>query len=160
MGPRHRPPLGVRVFAGLLGVGVLALNAAVMLSDRAPSFLRRVFGDFAGRLSDRIDAGGRPAQIATDPRLPEGDSLVHIAVWGLAIVMVGLAVWTWRGLAVGGVVVFVASIVVEVAQGRYTDTRVVELDDIVANGVGIVLGSLVVAACYLIWSAVAQAARR
>lgn len=153
--PRHRPPLGLRVLAALLGVGMLAFNAALMLSDRAPSVLRRVFGDSARRLFERIDAGARVSSVASDPRLPESDALVHIAVWALAIGLVGVAVWSWAGLLIGGVAVFALSLVVEVLQGRLSDTRAVEASDVAANGLGVALGAGAVAACYLAWSALA-----
>ena len=154
--PRHRPPVGVRVIAALLGGAVLVFNAALMVSDRARGCLRRLFGDWVRRLSERIDAGARVALVASDPRLPESDALVHIAVWGLAVGLVGLAVWTWTGLAVGTIVVFACSVSVEFAQGRLSDTREVELSDVVANAFGIAIGVTVVAACYVAWSALAR----
>lgn len=59
-------------------------NVALMLSDRAPGFLRRTFADTAGR-------------IAAD-RLPESAAVTRIAVWATATVLMGLTIWTWRGL--------------------------------------------------------------
>lgn len=150
--PRHRPPLGLRVPAAMLGVGVLVFNAALMVSDRAPGFL----GTAARRLSERLDAGSRVRSAATDPRLPESDALVHIAVWALAIGLVGIAVWTWRGLLGGGVVVLGFSLVVELSQERLSDSRGFEMSDVGANAVGVVLGLLAVAVCYVTWSALAQ----
>jgi hypothetical protein len=154
--PRHRPPLGLRLVPAVLAVAALLFNAAVMLSDRAPSSLRGIGGDLVRRLSDRIDAGGRPSRIAADPRLPESDTLVHIGLWGTAMILVGLTLWTWRGLAVAAVVVFATSVLIEIAQARVTDTRVSQWEDVVANAVGIGLGTVVVAACYLAWSAGAK----
>lgn len=153
--PHHRPPLGLRVIAAVLGVGMLAFNAALMVSDRAPGVLRRVFGDSARRLFERIDAGARVSSVASDPRVPESDALVHIAVWALAVVLVGVAVWTWAGLVIGGVAVFACSLFVEVSQGRLSDTRAVEASDAAANGLGVAIGSSAVAGCYLAWSALA-----
>ena len=115
-----------------------------------------MFGDVVRRLSERIDAGARVPSVASDSRLAESDALVHIAVWGLAIGFVGVAVWTWRGLIVGAIVVFAGSLVVELAQGRLSDTRDVEMSDVLANAVGVALGVIVVAACYLAWSALAR----
>lgn len=150
--PRHRPPIGLRVIAAMLGVGVLLFNAALMVSDRAPGFL----GNAARRLSARLDAGTSIRSAATDPRLPESDALVHIAVWALAIGLVGIAVWTWRGLLVGGVVVFGCSVVVEISQERLSDSRNFEMSDVAANATGVVVGASVVAVCYLTWSALAR----
>ena len=93
---------------------------------------------FARRLFARIDASDRAAEVLSDPRLPESDAIVHVAVWALAVGLVGLAVWTWRGLFVGAVAVFAASLLVEAAQGRYSDTRAVEASDVRANAAGVV----------------------
>ena len=94
-----------------------------------------------------------PPTCLSDPRLPESDAIVHVAVWALAVGLVGLAVWTWRGLLVGAVAVFAASLLVEAAQGRYSDTRAVEASDVRANAAGIVVGTVAVAFCYLAYSA-------
>ena len=151
--PLHRPPVWLRAGFALLGVAVLVFNLLLMLSDRAPGALRRVGGDFMRRLFDRIDASDRAADVLADPRLPESDAIVHVAVWALAVGLVGLAVWTWRGLLVGAGAVLAASLVVEAAQGRWSDTRAVEADDVRANAVGVVVGTIAVAACYVFYSA-------
>jgi hypothetical protein len=156
---RHRPPLGLRVFIAMLGAGAVLFNAALMLSDRAPGASRRFGGEFVARLSERIDAGGRPAQLANNPRLPSSDALVHIGVWGVATLLVGLALWSWRGLVIGAAVLLVLSAAIEVAQGRYTDTRTSQVGDMVANGVGVAVGTAAAAGCYLLWSLGAQLAR-
>lgn len=153
--PVHRPPVAIRAVAALLGVMVLLFNAALMLSDRAPALLRLVGGDLVRRASERIDAGERVSQVASDARVADGDALVHIVVWALAIVLVGLAVWTWRGLVIGAIAVWICSTVVEFGQDRWTDTRSAQRDDILANLVGVGLGTAAVALCYLCWSAVA-----
>lgn len=78
--------------------------------------------------------------------------------------MLGVAVWTWRGLIVGAIVVFACSLVVEFMQGRLSDTRSVEVSDVLANALGVALGVMVVSVCYLAWNALARlfaaAARR
>ncbi len=137
----------------MLGVAVLVFNALLMLSDRAPSALRRVGGDFVRRLFERVDAGARAADVLADPRLPESDAIVHVAVWAVAVGLVGLAVWTWRGLLVGAAAVFGASVVVEAAQGRWSDTRAVEASDVRANAAGVALGTIAVGLCYVTYSA-------
>lgn len=134
------------MLAGLLGLGMLLVNAALMMSDRAPGVLRR--------LSDRIDTGGAGAsRLASDPRLPEGDSLVHIGVWAVAAILVGFALWSWIGLIAGGAVVFGGSLVVEYSQERFATTRTTQVSDVYANGLGVVTGIAVVACCYVAWSA-------
>ncbi len=134
---------------GLLGVAVVAFNVALMLSDRAPGFLRRLFGDAVDRLSDRIDQAPRlPAD-----QLPSSDSIVHIAVWGAAMALVGLTVWSWRGLVVAAIGVLAVSAVVELGQGVYSSTRSVEFSDALANAMGVVAGTVAAALAYLAWSA-------
>jgi len=154
--PRHRPPVALRVVAALLGIAMLAFNAALMISDRAPSVLRRVFGDSARRLFERIDAGDRVSAITSDPRVPQSDALVHIAVWAVAIGLVGIAVWSWAGLVIGGATVLACSLVVEALQGRLSDTRAVEASDAAANALGVAVGATVVAGCYVMWSTAAS----
>lgn len=154
---RHRPPIWLRASVAVLGLGLVAFNAMLMLSDRAPGASRRFGGDVLRRLSERIDAGGRPAAIADRTSVPDGEVLVHLGVWAAATVLVGLAVWTWRGLAVavGGLVV--VSTLIEFGQGRYTDTRVTEMSDVAANIAGIALGAVFVALCYLVWETIGRA---
>ena len=147
--PARRPSVVVRALFGLLGFAVVIFNIALMLSDRAPGFLRRVFGDAVDRLSDRIDAAARiPAE-----QLPGSDAIVHIAVWGAAMALVGLTVWTWRGLVIAALAMLTVSVLVEIAQGVYSSSRAVESSDAFANAVGIGVGTSVAAIAYLLWSA-------
>ncbi|WP_148288683.1 hypothetical protein [Ilumatobacter nonamiensis] len=145
-----RAPLGVRAFLGLLGVSALAFTVALMLSDRAPGVTQQLFGDFAERLSDRLDA----SSTVDTARLPDNDAIVHIGLWGVATLLVALTVWRWWGLVLCGAAVFVASVFVEIGQGRYSTTRSVESSDIMANAAGVAAGTLVAAACMLLWAAV------
>jgi hypothetical protein len=158
--PQHRPPLVIRVFVALLGVAAMLFNGMLMLSDRAPGALQRIGGSAVRRLFERIDLGGRGADVLNDPRLPEDDAIVHIAVWGLAAVLVGWALWSWIGLAVGAIAVFAGSLVIEAMQGSLSTTRQVESSDVKANLVGVALGTTVAAACYLAYSALATLFRR
>jgi len=146
--PSRRPSIGARALFGLLGLAVVLFNVALMLSDRAPGFLRRVFGDTIDRLSDRIDATARiPAE-----QLPGSDVVVHIAVWAAAMALVGLTVWTWRGLVMAALAMLAVSTFVEIAQGVYSSSRAVEPSDVIANALGVAAGTLVAAAAYLLWS--------
>lgn len=72
----HRAPLALRIFIGLIGVTALLFNVALMISNRAPGVTRRLFGDFAQRLADRLDSA---STIAADD-LPGHDAIVHIGV--------------------------------------------------------------------------------
>ncbi len=57
--PALRPPVALRVFIGMVAVGVGLFNVALMLSDRAPGITKQIFGDFAVRLSDRLNRSER-----------------------------------------------------------------------------------------------------
>lgn len=154
--PSSRPPVGLRALFGMVGLAAIVFNASLMLSDRAPGLLRRVFGDAVTRLSARIDANARiPAE-----QLPESDAVVHIAVWAAAALLVGLTIWTWRGLLIGALAVLATSAVVEIAQGVYTSSRAVERSDVIANTIGVALGMLLAAVAYVLWSVGAALGRR
>ncbi len=149
--PYDRPSTSVRTFFGLLGVGVLLFNVALMISDRAPGFTRNLFGGFARRLSDRLDAENRAREL-TDANLPEGDAIVHIGVWGCAALLIMLTLWTWRGVIISAIAVFTASVIIEAAQGVYTSSREVEISDVAANATGVFLGAVSAACCFAAWS--------
>lgn len=152
--PLHRPPLALRAVIGLLGVGALLATAALMLSDRAPRLLRSMFGDAAERLSARLDASG---PMPSTSQLPESDFIVHVGLWTGVALLVAWALWTWRGLLVGAVAVYATSLVIEAAQGVYSDTRHVEAHDALANAVGVAAGTALAGLCYLLWSGFATA---
>ena len=158
-GPAHRPPFASRFFVGLLGLGAMLITVALLLSDRAPGALRSVFGDRVRDLWARIDASGR-VDLPPGSELPPTDFLVHIAIWAVVTTLVGLAIWSWRGLVFAAVVLLGTGIALELAQGRYATTRQVEFHDVVANGIGIGAGVLVSALCYGAWSGVASLTRR
>ncbi|MGA9277376.1 hypothetical protein [Ilumatobacter sp.] len=150
-----RPPLAIRLSIGLIGACALAFNVVLMISDRAPRVTREIFGDFAQRLSDRLDA----STTVDTGRLPGNDAIVHIGVWAFAALLVALTLWRWWGLLVTATAVFAASIVVEIGQGRYSSSRAVESSDVTANAVGVMVGTVVAAGCMLLWSAVSAAVR-
>ena len=157
--PVARPPLAFRAFIGLFAVGAALFNVALMLSDRAPGLTRRIFGDFAVGLADRLNRSERIGSLA-EGRTPGNDSIVHIGVWAVAMVLVGLAIWRWASLVVAAILLFAGSVFVEIGQGRYSSTRAVELSDVIANGAGVTLGIATSAACYLAWSGVAAISGR
>jgi hypothetical protein len=153
--PRHRPPMAVRGFIGLLALTACAFAAALMISDRAPALLVDIFGDAVRQLWDRVDTSQR-ARFATDAALPEKDFVVHVAVWASITGLVALAIWTWVGLVAAVFGVFALSVVIELAQGRFSSTRSVESMDIVANGVGVVAGAATAAVVFVGWNLVAS----
>ncbi len=153
LGPGGRPFGGWRVVPMLLALAAFAVNAVVLLSDRAPGLLRR--------LSRRIDAGvDRAAEVtrldgpARNVRLPQSDFDVHVAIWAVAALLVGLAMWSWSSLLVGNGLVFAASVVLELAQAGYTRSRAVQLADVAANAVGVLAGTVAVAAFAVVWRVV------
>ncbi len=145
LGPGGRPFRGWRIVPVLLAALAFAVNAVVLLSDRAPGLLRRV--------SRRIDAGVDRAANATgidvpggSAQVPRSDFDVHVAIWAIAALLVGLAMWSWLSLLVGNGLVFGVSVALELAQAGYTRSRAVQLGDVAANAVGVVAGTLAVAA--------------
>ena len=140
-------PAVARGLAGLAGLGVLAANTLILLSDRAPGLLRR--------LSDRVDRGTlrlAAAQVGPGRDVPEADFVLHVGMWGLATVLLGLAMGaTWSRLATAGTVL-AYSVGLEVAQGMYTSSRSPQRADVLANGVGVAAGlAVAVALGFLLW---------
>jgi hypothetical protein len=158
-GPTDRPPIASRLFAGVLGFGAMLSTVALLLSDRAPGVLSSMFGDRARRLWERIDASER-VDLPPGSDLPATDFLVHIAIWAVVTTLVGLTIWGWRSLVIAAAGLAVASGLLELAQGRYAETRAVEARDAVANLLGIGVGLVAVACCYVAWSGVCAAVRR
>ena len=145
---RHRPGRGVRGAIALFALGIVVANAMVLLSDRAPRVLRSIFGDFVRRITERLDAGGS-AEAALGARDIGGDSIVHFGLWAVAMLVVGLAIWSWAGLIVASFSVAATSLVVEVAQGRYSSSRAVEATDAAFNLLGVTVGAGAAATVYV-----------
>jgi hypothetical protein len=142
LGPGGRPFRGWRIVPLLLAFLAFAVNLAILLSDRAPGLFRR--------LSLKVDAGvARAASAAggqSDVRIPQSDVDIHIALWAVATLLVGLAMWSWASLFLGACGVLCASLVVEGSQAFLTATRTVQASDAAANLVGVVLGLAAVVA--------------
>lgn len=153
LGPGGRPFRGWRVVPLLLSLGALAANAVILLSDRAPGLLRR--------LSARIDAGVSRAAGATGVDVPGGrvrvsgsDFDVHVLIWAVVALLIGLAMWSWTSLVLGSATLFASSVALELAQRRYSNSRTVQFDDIVANAVGILAATCLVAVFAWAWKLV------
>ena len=114
-----------------------------------------MFGATAANLATRFDVEAR-AMLFFDDGLPESDTLFHIGLWAVVTLLVALTTWTWRGAAMSAASVFVGSVLLEYAQGRFATTRVVELRDINANGVGVILGLVVAGTCMGGWAAMSR----
>jgi hypothetical protein len=150
LGPGGRPFRGWRAVPLLLSLVALAVNAVLLLSDRAPGFLSRV--------SARIDAGVHRAAGAAgvdvpggSVRVPQSDFDVHVAIWALAALLVGLGMWSWASLVMASAAVLVASGVLELAQQAYSRSRSVQIEDMLGNTLGVVTGTCAVAAFALVW---------
>lgn len=156
--PVERPTFAFRIFIGIVSIGLVLFNVALLLSDRAPDFTREAFGGFARRLSDRLDAQRR-AELVRDGGLPESDAIVHIGLWAVATFLVVLTVWTWRSALLIAPAVFGVSLIIELAQGRYSTTRDIERSDMFANAVGVICGLAAALACMAAWMWVTRAVR-
>lgn len=150
LGPGGRPFRGWRAGAILLSLGAGAVNALILLSDRAPGLL--------SRLSARIDAGvSRAAGAAgvdvpgASVGVPQSDFDIHFLIWAVAALLVGLAMWSWASLAIGSAVVLVASATLELAQRAYSASRTVQFHDLVGNTLGVATGTCAVAAFAVGW---------
>jgi hypothetical protein len=155
LGPGGRPFRGLRILPLLLSLVALAANAVILLSDRAPGLFRR--------LSLRIDAEVQRAAGAVGVDVPgrglpapQSDFDIHVIIWGVAALLVGLAAWSWLSLFMASSTVFASSVVLELAQGAYSRTRAVQYSDIVGNAVGVVVGTCLVAAFSIVWMAAAM----
>ncbi len=154
----HRPGPSIRSAIGGLGIALAAITAVLLLSDRAPSVLRRTFGSTAADLSARFNVEAR-AMLFLDDGLPETDTLFHIGLWAGVTLLVALTIWTWRGAAASALAAFAGSVALELAQGRFSSTRVVELRDIHANGLGVIVGLALALTCMAVWATVSRLTR-
>ena len=152
LGPGGRPFRGWRALPLVLSLGAAGANAVILLSDRAPGLF--------GRISRRVDAGVSRAADAAGVSLPgaaqrvgRSDFDVHLALWAVVALLVGLATWSWLTLFLAGGTVFVGSVALELAQETLTNSRTVQRGDILGNAAGVILGTCVVAAFAVVWQA-------
>jgi hypothetical protein len=150
LGPGGRPFRGWRFLPLLLSFGALGLNAVILLSDRAPGLFRR--------LSVRIDAGVKQAAGAagvdvpgSSVGVPRSDFDVHVLIWAVAALLVGLAAWSWVSLFMASATVYASSVVLELAQDAYSRSRTVQFSDLVGNAVGVLIGTALVATFSVAW---------
>lgn len=119
-----------------------------MLSARAP----KAIGRAGERVTERVrveapeaaEAGEAARQRLERAGLDEKDTLAHIAIWGSATLLIGLATWSWRSLVAAVVLIVVASTLLEVFQEALSPSRISERSDVMANLLGIALGVAVV----------------
>jgi type III secretory pathway component EscT len=143
-GAGGRPLGGWRALFSALAVLAVTANAVLMLSDRAPGFLNRA--------SDRLERSERvAARVITESRVSDASETVHIVAWAVAMVLVGLAMWSWRSLFTSALALFAFSAVLEPAQELVTRSRSMQLSDVAANALGVSIGLV---ATIVVWSVV------
>ncbi|MEO6627433.1 MAG: hypothetical protein ABIP03_02575 [Aquihabitans sp.] len=131
----------------LLALLALVAVVGVLLSARAPG----VIGDVSDRVATRVDRNAPEASAAAQRALArsgvkEHDTLAHIGLWAGAMVLVGLASWSWGSLITGAVLLLAGSATLEMFQERLSPTRISEWSDVVANATGLAIGLGVVVA--------------
>ena len=149
-----RAPRWLRAF---LAVGALAagsFSVALLLSDRAPGVVRSVLGPRIERLWNRVDLAGPSAELAGEAA-SQPDLVLHLVIWAVVSVLAVLAVWSWRATPLVAVVVAVGSLVIELGQDVWSDTRAVERSDMAANLLGTGIGVAVAVVVMGLWSAIA-----
>lgn len=133
--------------AALLAISVVAVNAAIALSDRA--------AELWGRTSDSINGSSEVvAEVvaSTGVTRSEGDWAVHSVLWAVGAMLAVLLVSRRRHL-VGVLAGFAAAgVALEILQNLLTSERSAQAGDIVGNLLGLTVGSLLGAAV-LRWSA-------
>lgn len=146
----------------VIAVGALAtglFSAALLLSDRAPGVLRTVLGPRIERLWNRVDLAGRPAELAGEAA-SQPDAVVHVVLWAVVTVLAVLTLWSWRATPFVVVAVAAASLVIELGQGVWSETRAVERSDMAANLLGTGIGAAVAIAAMGLWSALGSLTSR
>jgi len=161
LGPGGRPFARWRGLVTLLALVAMAAAVAVLLSARAPG----VFADVSDGVSTRLDQRAPEASDAAEQTVrrtgvEESDALAHIGLWSGAMLLAGLATWSWGSLAAMVLVVFAGSTGLELVQERLSPTRTSEWSDLVANAVGIGIGLALVLVITIVGGLPAHARRR
>lgn len=141
LGPGGRPFARWRGLATLLAILALVAVVAVLLSARAPG----VIGEVSDRVATRVDRNAPKASAAAQRALArrgvkEHDTLAHIGLWAGAMILVGLASWSWRSLIASAFVLLAGSTALELFQQRLSPTRISEWADVVSNVTGLAVG--------------------
>jgi len=136
-----------------LALVALAANLVILLSDRAPGLFRRLSGKIDAGVTRAAGVAGTPSDI----RVPQSDFDLHVALWGIAALLVGLAMWSWLSLLLGGATLFAVSVVVEGSQAVLTTTRTVQGADVAPNLLGVALGTVAVVVLAVLWRPVQAA---
>ena len=160
LGPGGRPFARWRGLVTLLALVAMAATVAVLLSARAPG----VFDDVSDGVSTRLDQRAPEALDAAERAVrrtgvEESDALAHIGLWSGAMLLAGLATWSWGSLVAMVLVMFAGSTGLELVQERLSPTRITEWSDLVANAVGIGIGLALVVVITIVGGLPAHARR-
>ncbi len=128
------------MIGGVFGAVAIVLS----LSDRAPAFLKRLRSPLSALWRRFEVAFGIDLDVDQSSIPWRSDEIVHLALWGGGMVLVGLALRHRRQADRIAVGLFASSVVLEVLQAFVTVTRSLSLSDAAANGLGIMLGLSVV----------------
>lgn len=144
----------------LLAMVAMAATVAVLLSARAPGVFDDVSDGFSARLDQRAPEARDAAERAVDRAgVEESDALAHIGLWAAAMLLAGLATWSWGSLAATVLVLFAGSTGLELVQERLSPTRTTERSDLITNAVGIGIGLALVVVITIVIGMPAHARR-
>lgn len=120
----------------------MAAVGAVSLSDRAPSLTRALLR--AGReIFHRVELRAGVDLLHRSDIPLEWDTAGHLVLWTVVGALATLAFARRRGLVLVILGLVALSAAVELAQARYSATRLAEWRDLEANAVGITVGAVV-----------------
>lgn len=129
-----------RLTSGLALVAVVALTAALLLSDRAPALYRRFLRhgrNVAARLRDWSGVDVERSDI------PLGATTFgHVVLFAFVTLVAGLILRRRVRPCALALAVFAASAAFELIQPLLSDSRDQELGDLIANAVGVMVGWL------------------
>ena len=129
----------------LFALAAMVATVAVLLSARAPEAFEDVSDRVETRLDDRAPEASDAARRAVERTgVEESDAIVHIGLWSGAMLLAGLATWSWTSLTAAMLLLLAGSTGLELFQERLAPTRTTEWSDVVANTVGIGIGLAVV----------------
>ncbi|MDP1807811.1 MAG: hypothetical protein Q8K72_21720 [Acidimicrobiales bacterium] len=131
------------------------------MSARAPGVFDDVSDGISARLDQRVPEARDAAERAVRRTgVEEPDALAHIGLWSAAMVLAGLATWSWGSLAAMVLVLFAGSTGLELVQERLSPTRITEWPDLVANAVGLCVGLALVVVITIVGGLPAHARQR
>jgi len=133
----------LRLVLGVVAVVVFGIVAiTTSLSDRAPQALRQARDTQAQVVDDIEETFDVDVRRIVDRNdIPfENDDILHLIGWASGTTLVGFALRRYIRIEEIAVIVFAGSVLIEVAQPIYSDTRVFQIGDITTNALGVMIG--------------------